>query len=140
MNSLLKVSKDSDSFRQIFRYALIGVLNNLAVYIVYLMITSLGSTPKLTMSLLYTIGAVFGFLGNKHFTFYHKGNMFSALSRFFISHCIGYLLNLVILILFVDNLGFSHQLVQGVAVFVVSAFLFLTFKVFVFPLRDNCEQ
>jgi len=53
--------------------------------------------------------------------------------RYVIAHCIGYLLNLSILIVFVDKLGYAHQWVQAIAIFVVAAFLFLAFKVFVFP-------
>lgn len=53
--------------------------------------------------------------------------------RYVIAHCIGYLLNLSILIVFVDELGYAHQWVQAIAIFVVAAFLFLAFKVFVFP-------
>ena len=133
MNRGLQPGNEVDSFRQLCRFAIVGVFSNLAGYLVYLMMTSLGSTPKFSMSLLYGIGAIIGFFGNFNFTFAHQGNIFGAGNRFIISHIIGYLLNLFILVVFVDYLGFDHHLVQGVAIFFVAAFLFLALKVFVFP-------
>jgi putative flippase GtrA len=125
--------KTRESVTQLFRYALVGLLSNVAGYLVYLAFTYLGGTPKVTMTLLYGVGAAVGFFGNRSLTFEHQGSIMGAGVRYVIAHCIGYLLNLSILIVFVDKLGYAHQWVQGVAIFVVAAFLFLAFKVFVFP-------
>lgn len=57
--------------------------------------------------------------------------------RYIIAHCFGYLINLVILIIFVDELGFVHQWVQAIAIVIVAAFLFLAFKFFVFPITNE---
>jgi putative flippase GtrA len=122
---------------QLFRYALVGLLSNVAGYLVYLAFTYLGGTPKVTMTLLYGVGAAIGFFGNRSLTFEHQGNIMGAGIRYIIAHSFGYLINLSILIVFVDKLGCAHQRVQAIAIFVVAAFLFLAFKVFVFPV--NCE-
>jgi hypothetical protein len=45
----------------------------------------------------------------------------------------GYLLNLFILLVFVDYFGYTHQVIQGIAIFIIAGFLFLVFKYFVFP-------
>ena len=45
----------------------------------------------------------------------------------------GYLLNFVILLTFVDRLGYTHQWVQAAAIIIVAGFLFITFKYYVFP-------
>ena len=125
--------KTRQPITQLFRYAIVGLLSNVAGYLVYLALTYLGGTPILTMTLLYCFGAAVGFFGNRSLTFEHRGSIAGAGFRYVIAHSVGYLLNLSILIVFVDKLGYSHQLVQGVAIFVVAAFLFLAFKVFVFP-------
>lgn len=57
--------------------------------------------------------------------------------RYVIAHCIGYLINLSILILMVDKFGYPHQWVQAAAIFIVAGFLFLMFKFFVFTEVDN---
>ena len=139
MNRGLQPENGVDSYRQLFRFAIVGILSNFAGYIIYLMMTSFGSSPKFSMSLLYGIGATIGFFGNFHFTFAHQGSIFGAGNRFIISYIIGYLLNLCILVVFVDNLGFDHRLVQGIAIFVVAAFLFFAFKLFAFPVSKIDE-
>ncbi|WP_297185867.1 GtrA family protein [uncultured Porticoccus sp.] len=119
--------------RQLFSYALIGMLSNVAGYSVYLVLTYLGTTPKLTMTVLYAVGAFVGFFGNRKFTFRHRGHLATAGIRYLLAHMLGYLLNLSLLIVFVDRFGYAHQLVQACAIAIVAVFLFITFRVFVFP-------
>jgi putative flippase GtrA len=127
------IIKTRESVPQLFRYALVGLLSNVAGYLAYLAVTHLGGTPKATMTLLYGVGAAVGFFGNRSLTFEHRGSIIGAGSRYVVAHCIGYLLNLGILIVFVDRLGYPHRWVQAFAILVVATFLFLAFKVFVFP-------
>jgi putative flippase GtrA len=127
------------SFAQLFRYGLVGIVSNLAGYMAYLLVTYLGVTPKITMSFLYGIAATVGFLGNQKLTFAYKGSSLGAGIRYAIAHFFGYLLNLTILIVMVDKFNYPHQWVQAIAIFVVAAFLFVTFKLFVFkkPYSSN---
>lgn len=133
MDDLPLVAKNRSSVSQLFRYAIVGIANNVAGYMVYLLITYLGATPKISMTLLYTVGASIGFWGNRKLTFAHEGSVLGAGVRYLIAHCFGYCINLAILLIGVDQLGYAHQLVQAIAIFVVAAFLFITFKFFVFP-------
>lgn len=120
------------SFTQLSRYAFVGMVSNLSGYLVYLLITYFGATPKITMTLLYGVGAAIGYIGNRNFTFGHKGSLLGSSIRYFIAHFLGYFINLVALIIFVDKFGYAHQWVQAVAIFVVAGFLFIAFKFFVF--------
>lgn len=120
---------------QLFSYVLVGVLSNLAGYFLYLFLTYLGCTPKLTMTTLYGVGAVFSFFANRRFTFRHDGHIGAVGIRFLLAYALGYLLNLLLLVLFVDVLGFAHQLVQAVAIVVVAIFLFVVCRLFVFVQR-----
>lgn len=132
MSNLPVANKIRDSFKQLTRYAFVGIVNNLAGYLIYLLVTYLGATPKLTMTLLYGVGAAIGFIGNRTLTFAHKGNLLGSGVRYFIAHCFGYCINFAILIIFVDKLGYVHQWVQAIAIFFVAGFLFIAFKFFVF--------
>lgn len=123
---------EDSPLRQFFRYGLMGVAINLAGYLVYLLVTFLGVTPKITMSLLYIAGAAAGYWGNRKLTFMHHGSMLGSGMRYMVAHGIGYLINLTILMVFVDRLGFAHQWVQAVAIFIVAGYLFMAFKFFVF--------
>jgi len=122
--------------RQLLSYAVVGGLSNLAGYALYLLLTHLGCTPKLTMTMLYATGAAIGFFANRRFTFRHDGHVGAAGIRFMLAHVLGYLLNLALLLLFVDGLGFAHQIVQAVAIIVVALFLFVVFRWFVFAQRS----
>ncbi|WP_223453204.1 MULTISPECIES: GtrA family protein [unclassified Pseudomonas] len=120
------------SLRQVFSYALIGLLTNLTGYTLYLLLTYFGSTPKLTMTALYSIGALIGFFANRSFTFRHDGHVGKAGVRYLLAQLLGCLLNLLLLSLFVDWLDFPHQIVQAIAIVVVAIFLFVLSRFFVF--------
>lgn len=121
------------TLRQLLSYALIGVLTNILGYVLYIGLTQLSGAPKLTMTLLYGIGSIIGFLANRRFTFGHNGHIGAAGVRYLLVQFAGYLINLFLLIFFTDWLGFSHQIVQAIAVVVVAIFLFILFRTFVFP-------
>jgi putative flippase GtrA len=120
---------------QLIRYGLVGILSNAAIYCVYLLITHRGVEPKVAMTLTYIIGASIGFIGNRKWTFAHRGDYTSAALRYVLAHLFGYQLNFLILFTFVDRLGYAHQWVQGVAIIIVAGFLFIVFKHFVFRER-----
>lgn len=121
--------------RQLIRYGLVGMVSNLTIYFVYLLITYLGVEPKTAMTLVYIIGALIGYIGNRKWTFAHHGNFTSAALRYVSAHFFGYLLNYMILFVFVDRFGYAHQWVQAVAIIIVASFLFIVFKYFVFRER-----
>lgn len=125
-------NKFRDFLSQLFSYALVGILSNIAVYSVYLVFTYLGASPKITMTLLYSVGAAVGFVGNRSITFKDQGCLLGTGLRYIIAHSCGYLINLGILIMMVDKFGYAHQWVQAFAILVVAVFLFLVFKFFVF--------
>lgn len=128
------------SLRQMLRYAVVGIANNSIGYLIYLLLTQLGAAPKLTMTLLYCAGATLGYAGNRRFTFAHRGNVMASGQRYLLAHFLGYLMNLAILIVFVDRLGYPHQWVQAAAIFIVAVFLFIAFKFFVFTGPDSMKE
>src|SRR5271163_4497759 len=66
------------SASRLLRFGLVGIASNIAGYLVYLLLTGIGGTPKLTMTVLYGVGATIGFIGNREFTFAHQGSVFKA--------------------------------------------------------------
>ena len=121
--------------QQLIRYGLVGVASNTIIYFVYILITYVGVEPKIAMTLVYIIGAIIGFIGNRKWTFTYSGAPTSAALRYVFSHLLGYILNFLILFTFVDCLGYAHQLIQGMAIIIVAGFLFVIFKYFVFRER-----
>jgi putative flippase GtrA len=71
-------------------------------------------------------------LGNRHWTFRDRGTLLGPSLKYAGAHALGYLLNLAILLVFVDWLNYSYRVTQICAMFAVAGFLFVTFKYFVF--------
>lgn len=109
MSNLPVAEKYKGSFKKLTRYAFVDIVSNLAGYLVYFLVTYLGATPKITMTLLYGVGATIGYIGNRNFTFSHKGSLLGSGVRYLIAHFFGYFINLVILIIFVDHFMYPHQ-------------------------------
>ncbi|NWL76375.1 hypothetical protein DM872_05880 [Pseudomonas taiwanensis] len=123
----------NSSIRQLLRYAVVGVISNCSGYMVYLLLTYLGMTPKIAMTILYCVGAGVGFFGNRKWAFEHDGHYLGAAIRYMCAHILGYTTSLLLLLIFHDHLGYPHQLVQAVSIVIVALQLFATFKFFVFP-------
>jgi putative flippase GtrA len=137
---MLESTKDAQMGKpilQLFRYGLVGVVTNLALYFFYLLIAYLGIEPKKAMTISYIAGAFIGFVGHRNWTFAHQGALLGSGARYFIAHLFGYLINFLILLTFVDKLGYSHQWVQAAAIIVVAGFLFVAFRYFVFPKTES---
>ncbi len=117
---------------QLIKYGLVGLTTNTVGYLLYLWTVHLGISPILAMTLLYILGATMGFIGNRKLTFKYTGSLLGSGSRYLLTHLAGYTLNLGILVIFVDKLGYPHQLIQAIAILTVAAFLFIMFKTVVF--------
>lgn len=117
---------------QLLRYGLVGVASNGLGYLAYLGMTALGLPPKLTMTGLYATATAIAFFGNRSFTFDDGGRIGPAALRFIAVYAAGWVVNLTILIIFVDHLGHPHWLVQGIAILVVAVLLFGLQRRFVF--------
>lgn len=118
---------------QLRRFGIVGVSTNAAGYCIYLLVTWAGLPPKLAMSGLYALGAVMGFFLNRRWTFGHSGGISGAGLRFALAHGLGYLINFTMLSVLHDQMEWPHQWVQALAVIVVAGFLFVSFRLFVFP-------
>jgi len=90
----------------------------------------------ITVSILYPVGIAIAYLSHGKWTFRTGLATFRSFSRFVLAYLFGYLTNILLLFCFVDIMGYPHQWVQLVAVFVVALQLFITFKYFVFSTNN----
>ena len=98
MSADLGILPNQKTSRQIFSYALIGVLTSFLIYLFCLLLTYLWGAPKSTMTALYFLGVSIGFFANRRFTFRHDGGIGVAGVRYLLAQVRGYLLNLVLLL------------------------------------------
>lgn len=125
---------------QVVRYGVVGVLNNLLGYLIYLAITYFWLDPKVAITILYPVGALTAYFGHSKYSFSYRGRSTTSLLRYVIAHLVGYSVNLLMLFIFSDKLKFPHQAVQAVAIIVVAGILFLMFRYFVFPKDDSSAR
>ena len=118
--------------RQFLRYAVVGLASNAVLYLAYLVLTQIGMGSKLAMTLGYAVGVAQTFFFNKNWTFKHLGAHTPAFVRYCIAYGLGYLFNLFGLFVLVDRLEYPHQIVQGLLILAIAAFLFLLQKLWVF--------
>lgn len=125
------------TFKQFSRYAIVGIGSNAALYLAYLMVTSAGVQHKIAMTVLYIIGVMGTFLFNHNWSFEHSGLTHVAFVKYITAYFVGYVLNLLLLFIGVDYLNLPHQGVQGVAILIVAASLFLMHKCWVFAEKNQ---
>ena len=137
MRSDLLIMVDSITQRQLVRYASVGIVSNLMLYLAYLGLTAFGLGHKTAMTIAYVTGVTLSFVMNRNWSFGHSGAAHWALARYVAAYVFGYLLNLGLLLFGVDYLNLPHQAVQAVAVFIVAGTLFIMHKFWVFAPSDQ---
>ena len=117
---------------QIFRFFSIGILNNIVGYLIYILLTWQWLEPKFAITFTYPLGAMIGYFANHRYVFSYQGNHYLGFFRYLTAHIIGYSANFILLYLFVDVMGYPHQLVQAGSIFFCGFLLFILLRYFVF--------
>jgi putative flippase GtrA len=118
--------------RQIIRFAAVGLVSNGILFVLYLGLTRAGLTPAIAMSLAYAAGVLQTFVFNRSWTFGHRGAAGAPFARYVVTYVLGYVGNLILLLLLVDRMGLPHQSVQAAAIVCVAIFVFTLQKHWVF--------
>jgi putative flippase GtrA len=134
---MINVKFSKSTLVQLFYYGLIGIISNVSGYLVFLLITSYRIGPKIAMTCLYFVCAGISYFSNWRFTFNGSGSFKTTGYRFIFAHLLGYSINFLSLLLFVDYLGYPYCIIEAMAILMVAVFLFLTFKFFVFTSIDR---
>jgi putative flippase GtrA len=121
---------------QIIRYGIVGVLNNLLGYFIYLLVTYFWLDPKVAITLLYPVGATTAYFGHSKYSFSRQRTKKNAPWRYIAAHLICYSVNYLMLYILWERFNFPHQAVQAGAIFVCAGILFILFKYFVFSSCD----
>lgn len=121
--------------RQFARYAFVGLVSNLILYVGYLALTRWGLGPKTAMTAVYALGILATFTFNSIWTFGRGRPRAASFVRYVVTYGVGYVLNLVLLWLFVDRLDMPHYAVQAASIVAVACVMFALNKFWVFARR-----
>lgn len=114
------------------KFIVVGVANNLVGYGAFVVMSLLGAAAIPAMTVAYVIGMVISFLGNRKWTFGHRGSLVPTLVRFAVGNLLGYGVNVALLWLFVSRLGLPQIPVQFFATGCVALCTFLMMRLWVF--------
>lgn len=117
---------------QFLRYLIAGMVSNIAAYCLYLVITSFPIRPVIGMSIVYVIAACTSFFLNRVWTFSSNTRISWTLLRYCGVQCVGYLLNIIVLIMLHHVLGVPHYYAQLAGILIVATALFVLSRSFVF--------
>lgn len=122
----------TDVWTQAWRFGIVGIVSNVALFLVYLLLTRLGLGPKVAMTLVYGAGVLQTFVFNRRWSFEDEGHWAPSLVRYVVVYALGYFLNLAVLLVFVDALHLPHEWVQAITILAVAAVVFLLQRYWVF--------
>ncbi len=123
--------------KQFIRYVIVGSITNVAGFLAYILVTSLGVSPILTISIFYLIYICLTFYFNKTSSFGHHGQRAVSAMRYLIVYCVCYILNVILLAYFNSYLGFSHLIVQAGATVSIVPLLFVALRYWVFRAQET---
>ena len=126
MQSLRLVTK------QFAKYLLVGGLSNSLAYGLYILITLVGVSPIVGMSIVYVSASVTSFTANRGWTFQSDTSLSRSALRYITSQMLGYGTNLILLYWLYYMLGVPHQTAQLIGIGVVAVELFLLNRYYVF--------
>lgn len=118
--------------RQFIRYVAVGGITNVSGYLLYLLVTSFGVSPILTISIFYPLYVGIAFYLHKKVSFGHQGQVAASALRYLATYVGCYFLNVAMLAFFSGYLGIAHWLVQAGAVVSIALLLFVVQKYWVF--------
>lgn len=123
----------------VIRFLVIGALNAAISYVIYaLAVYVLGEgNYQICVALQWVLSSVISYLNQKFFVFCTKGNYIKEYLKCCSTWCVGYLLNVIILEIFVRFITQNVYIAQFIALALVSISTYILFKFFAFkPKKD----
>ncbi len=118
----------------IVRFLIVGSINAFVSYIIYAIAVFLigDSYYQLCVFIQWTISSVISYLNQKFFVFCTRGNYIKEYLKCCTTWAISYLLNVIILEIFVRFLIKNVYIAQFISLFIVSISTYILFKCFAF--------
>ncbi|MDR3442157.1 MAG: GtrA family protein [Legionella sp.] len=121
-------------------YSIVGLSNNLLIYMIYLLMTFEGINPKLTIKILYPIAILTAFISHSKYSFKYQGKLKKVMGRYLSCYFICYCINYTILFIFIDEYKLPHQMVQAFSIFFIGGILFFMLKYFVSVIPEPLKE
>ena len=122
------------------RFLIIGAINAGISYVIFAVAVYLIGEQyyQVCAALQWILSSFFSFTNQKVFVFCTKGNWIKEYLRCCMTWLVSYLLNALILEVFVKYIDINVYLAQFLAIFTVSVVTYVLFKYFAFRVHKNC--
>ena len=133
MNKLYDLFK---KYKELILYLIFGVLTTLVNYISYLLLAPIFSTTTIPTAIAWLISVLFAYFTNRKFVFESKVTGGKALLRemvsFFGARLFSGLLDVAVMWVFADIIGFNDKVVKLLSNVVVVVFNYIASKLIIF--------
>lgn len=119
------------------RFSIVGVIANALGLAAFIVLNWMGLSAASAILLVYPVGALVTYCGNKRLTFGHTGEWIASGQRFILMQFGGLLINISMHWVFGDKCGFPAVYIQVAAVFVVAIYGYLVMRFYVFPPEES---
>jgi len=120
------------------RYLIVGAAANLTVLGIYWLASlGLGLSPKLSLTIASAFGFLIAYCANRMWSFEYHGNRAASLARYALGYFLSYSLQLAILNVGTDVLGYPHQWVVVFGLVIATMFFFILQRLWVFPAQQT---
>ena len=122
------------------RFLIVGAVNAGISYFIFAVAVYFigGQYYQVCAALQWILSSFISFVNQKVFVFCTKGNWINEYLRCCMTWLVSYLLNVLILEVFVKYIGINVYLAQFLAIFTVSVVTYVLFKYFAFRVHKNC--
>lgn len=110
------------------RFILVGILNTIVGYSFYFVFLKFNINYIIALLISHVIGVVHSFIWNKFWTFKIKEDTKRQILKFVSVYAITFILNFIILLVFVEKLNIDKRIAQIFALFIVTLVSFLGHK------------
>lgn len=131
MNKIITTAK-SDTFRQLVKYVLIGVLGLVVDFGIYTLLTFFNMNVEIANIISSTCGIINNFFWNSYTNFKVHNHLLLRFISYFLVGQITTVFTTASLFIFVTKLGYPHLIVKVVATFVATMIQFVINKLITF--------
>lgn len=136
----IKLMTQSESFKQLVKYVLIGVLGLVVDFGIYTILTHWGLNVEIANIISSSCGIINNFLWNSFTNFKVYDRFFLRFLSYFLVGQLTTVFTTVALFIFVNQLGFNNLIVKIVATFVATLIQFVINKLITFRKSKQLNQ
>lgn len=129
------------TYQQLLKFCLIGLLNALVNYLTYLLFLRLFSLYLLALICSYIVTVLHSYFWNRFWTFNYQGSHLKEISKFFLVYLGSFILNLLLLPLIVELFDVQAGVAQLIPLVLITAisftFNFLGLKFWTFKIKKE---